>query len=118
MTGTDLINEALLLLKRITPGQSSSNDEFLTSQFTLNNLIDEWNGEGMTVFSTAPITIALTGAASYTVTPRPVKVEAWRVETSSGQANGGIPLSALEYAAVALDASATGSRCKALNYDA
>ena len=126
MTGNDVINEALLLVKRISPGQTASTDEINTAQLALNNLLGEWSAQGLAVYSVAPITQALTsGVGDYTIgvggtinVPRPVKVEAWNVRTSSGQANGGAPVDAVEFAAMAQDRSAQGARVKILNYDA
>ena len=106
-------------MKRITPGQTASADEVATSQIELNALLGQWNADAVCVYSSAPMTVALlNGVADYTVTPRPVRVEAWSVRSSSGQANGGVPLDPATYATVAVDRSATGARVKALNYDA
>ncbi len=119
MTGNDLINEALLLLRRITPGQTASTDEVNTCQLELNALLGEWNAQALAVYSVAPITIAMvSGTADYTVTPRPVRVEAWSMKSTSGQAQGGVPLDAVQFAEIAVDRSAIGARVKALNYDA
>lgn len=119
MTGNDLINESLLLLRRITPGQTASTDEVATCQLELNALLGEWNAQALAVYSVAPITIAMvSGTADYTVSPRPVRVEAWSMRSTSGQAQGGVPLDAVAFAAVAVDRSALGARVKALNYDA
>ncbi len=119
MTANDLINEALLLLRRITPGQTASTDEVNTCQLELNALLGEWNAQALAVYSVAPITIAMvSGTADYTVTPRPVRVEAWNMKSTSGQAQGGVPLDAVQFAEIAVDRSAIGARVKALNYDA
>jgi hypothetical protein len=119
MTGTDIITEALLLLKRITPGQTPSTDEMNTSQLKLNMLLGEWNAQALAVYSAAPITIFLTsGVGDYNVTPRPVKIEAWNMRSTSGQSQGGVPMDAAAFAEIAIDRGAVGSRVKALNYDA
>src|SRR5579872_2160450 len=118
MTGNDVVNEALLLVNRIFPGQTASPEEILTAQLALNNLLGEWNAQGLAVYSAAPQVFNLVnGTGDYTIstggtfnTARPVKIEAWSVKSAAGQANGGKPLDALEYAAVALDRSAVGAR--------
>lgn len=125
MTGNSIIQEALLLAQRIRNyGQTANADEIATAQIGLNNLLDEMNGLGAAVYSVAPITFTLTGVASYTIgtggtinVPRPVKIEAWNVRTASGQAIGGKPLDAVEFATIAADRGASGSRAIALNYD-
>ncbi len=126
MTGNDIINEALLLSKRITPGQTASTDEIATCKLALNSLLGEWNAQSLAIYSVAPKVFNLSsGTADYTIgtggtfnTARPVKIEAWNVKTTSGQANGGIPMDAATFAEVSNDRSAQGSRVKALNYDA
>ncbi len=119
MTGNDIITQALLLCKRITPGQTASTDEVSTCQLTLNALLGEWNAQALAVYSVAPITISMvSGTADYVLSTRVVKVEAWSHRSSAGQAQGGVPLDAVAYAAIAVDRSALGARIKALNYDA
>jgi hypothetical protein len=126
MTGNDVINEALLLVRRITPGQTASTDEIATCKLALNNLLGEWNAQGLAIYSVAPKTFAMVaGTADYTIgtgatwnTPRPVRIEAWNHKTSSGQATGGAPVDAPTFAAMAIDRTAQGARIRALNYDA
>jgi hypothetical protein len=127
MTGNDVMQEAMLLVQRIRNfNQTASVDDIATCQIALNNLLDEMNSAGISVYSTAPVLFVLsTGQASYSVgpggninIPRPVKVESWNIRTSSGQAIGGKPVDALEFAMLAADRSAQGARVKALNYDA
>lgn len=119
MTGNDVITQSLLLLKRITPGQTASTDEVATAQLDLNSLLGEWNAQALAVYSVAPITIAMvSGTADYVLSTRVVKVEAWNMKSASGQSQGGIPMDAVAFAAVAVDRSAIGARVKALNYDA
>jgi hypothetical protein len=127
MTGNDVMQEALFLVQRIRNfNQIASADDIATCQLALNNLLDEWNGLGITAYSATPITGPLTsGVSTYSLGPggtfsatRPVAVEAWNVRTTSGQANGGKPVDAVEFATLAADRSAQGARVKALNYDA
>jgi hypothetical protein len=127
MTGNQIVNEALLVVGRIFPGQTCSTDEQTTSQLGLNNLLDEWNATGLAVYSVARTTpFALTsGTADYTIgtggtiaITRPVKIEGWAVQATSGQSSAGKPVDAQEFLAIATDRSAIGARIKALNYDA
>jgi len=127
MTGNDLFDEALLIAGVYTyPKQTPSAEALATCQLGLNNLLAEWNAQGLAIYSVAPKTFSLTsGTADYTIgtgatfnTTRPVKVEAWNHKTSSGQATGGKPVDAATFAAVARDRSAQGARIQALNYDA
>lgn len=124
MTGNDIMNEALLLIKRLQVGQTAAAVEIATTQLALNYLIDAFNAEGSLVYSVAPVTFNVTiGTASYILgsggsyATRPVKVTAWNFRSTSGQANGGAPVDAETFAKLAEDRGATGSRVKMLNYD-
>ena len=65
MTVSDLCTAAL---QRITSGgDTPSNDDLNTALLRLNDLIDAWKIEGLTVYTFGRTTWALTAAASYTV---------------------------------------------------
>lgn len=126
MVGNDIVNESLLLDGVIYPGQTLSAEALATAQLGLNNMLSEWNAQGLAVFSIVKSTFALSsGTADYTIgsgatinQARPEKIEAWRVYDSSGGANGGEPVDAKTFAARADDNALTGARIEMLNYDA
>jgi hypothetical protein len=127
MIGQDIINEALLVLVVIYPGQTISSEAQATALLGLNNLLDEWNAQGLAVYSIIKVSgLTLTsGAPDYTIgsgatlnTARPEKIEAWRVIDASGAANGGSPVSAKVFAANSDDSTLSAARIEMLNYDA
>jgi hypothetical protein len=137
MIGQDIINEALLLNGVIYAGQTPSTSAQATSLLGLNNLLDEWNGQGMAVFSVVLVTFSLaSGTADYSIgtgstfnTARPEKIDSWLVAGPAGS-DGGAPVDSETFNRVraALDNQAlelglfanplAGSRVKVLNYDA
>ena len=126
MFGNDIINESLLIIGVIYPGQTISAEALATSQLGLNNMLSEWNAQGLAIFSIVKSTFSLTsGVADYTIgtgatisTPRPEKIEAWNVFDSSGAANGGKPVDAGTFASKADDRTLRAARIEMLNYDA
>jgi hypothetical protein len=126
MTANEVILEALLLDGVIYPGQTISAEAQATSQFGLNNLLSEWNAQGLAIFSIVKNTgfALVNGTADYTIgagatinTARPEKIEAWNVYDASGAANGGEPVDAKEFASRSDDRTLTGARIEMLNYD-
>ena len=126
MTANDIIIDALGLLGVIYPGQTISSEAQTTCQISLNNMLSEWNAQGLAIFSIVKATFALVnGTSDYTIgtgatfnTARPEKIEAWRVWDAAGAANGGEPVDAKTFTARADDSSLTAARIEMLNYDA
>ena len=126
MTGHDVINEALLLLGVVYAGQATPTGAVTTCQNSLNNMLSEWNAQGLAIFSIVKATFSLTnGTADYTIgsgatinQARPEKIEGWAVFDASGASNGGKPVDAATFAALAVDRSLSGARVELLNYDA
>jgi hypothetical protein len=125
MTGDQLILEALLLLGVRYPGQTISPEARTTSLLGLNMLLGEWNATGQAVYSVGRVTAALVnGQATLTAGPggtfptRPEKIEAWASTTAGGTSDDGKPVDALTFEALVDDAALTGSRIRALTYDA
>ncbi len=127
MTANDVIQEAQLLNGVVYPGQTMSAEALATSQLGLNNMLSEWNAQGLAVFSIVKNTgfVLTSGTADYTIgsggainVTRPEKIEAWRVIDTSGAANGGQPVDSKEFAARADDNALTAARIEMLNYDA
>ena len=142
MYGNDVINYALTLHGILYVGQTPGANALLMCQTALNNLLAEWNAQGLAVFSVVLASYALaSGTGTYTLggsggspnlsTTRAEKVEAWRVHGSIAGSDGGKPLSAADFEAarIKLDVTASemgilptaglaGTRVKILNYDA
>jgi hypothetical protein len=132
MFGNDIITEALLLHGILYAGQSVTASNFATGlalcQTELNNMLAEWNAQGLAVFSVVRETFALTpGTANYVIGPdesapwnvaRPEKIEAWAVFDVSGASNGGSPVDSKTFAKMADDRSLASALITMLNYDA
>lgn len=126
MVGNDVINYALTLHGILYIGQVPGTDALLMCQTALNNMLAEWNAQGLAVFSIVKTTATLvSGTADYTIgngatinTARPEKIEAWRVIDAAGGANGGKPVDAGTFAREADDNTLLSALVKMLNYDA
>lgn len=127
VTGDDVISEALILLGVKYAGQTISPEAKATSLLGLNLLLGEWNATGQAVYSVARAQYNLVvGTPSYTIGPsgatftaaRPEKIETWSVTTAGGTSDSGAPLDSAAFERMAEDTAATGSRIKALTYDA
>jgi hypothetical protein len=119
MTGLNLIDRALVLDNVTFAGQTASTEVYAFCKDALNDLLSEWNAQGMAVFSIIRTTMAITGGtADYDLATRAEKVEAWRVIDSSGAAHGGEPVDAKTFAAKSDDGALLAARVEMLNYDA
>jgi hypothetical protein len=129
MFGNDIINESLLLLGVSYVGNNvATAAQLATCQLTLNNMLAEWNAQGLAIFSVVRETFTLTnGTASYVIgpdqsgqwqVPRPEKIEAWAVYDASGASNGGSPVDSKTFAKMADDRSLTSALITMLYYDA
>ncbi len=126
MTGNAVINYALTLHGITYVGQTPGSDALAMCQTAMNNMLAEWNAQGLAIFSIVRNQFALTnGKADYTIgtgqdlnTARPEKIEAWAVFSANGAQSGGKPVDAPTFASQADDRSATGAKIRLLNYDA
>jgi hypothetical protein len=84
---SDIVNDVLALLKILSPGDDPSpEDQAIVLRF-LNSMLENWNTQGLDVFSYINFTASLTGGTgSYTIgtgatfnTPRPAKIAAANV---------------------------------------
>lgn len=69
MTGNDLVGRALKLIGAIAAGETATSDEAADAFSRLNDLLDDWGAERLTVFSVTrntPYTLT-SGTASYTI---------------------------------------------------
>ncbi len=127
MTGNDVISAALLLDGIIYAGQTPSTEVLAAAQLSLNNMLSEWNAQGLAIFSiikNAPFSLS-SGTADYTIgtgatinVARPEKIESWRVIDAAGAANGGEPVDPKTFASRADDNALIAARIEMLNYDA
>lgn len=131
MFGNDVITDALLLHGIIYAGQSITSAPFSASalalcQTELNNMLAEWNAQGLAVFSVVKSTFTLSsGTADYSIGPgatinqaRPEKIESWAVIDTSYASNGGSPVDSKTFALMAEDRSLQSALITMLNYDA
>lgn len=81
-TYEDIIKAALRDLNVIGAGETPAPEE-VTDAFTkFQQMIDSWSAEGLQLYQMTQVTQALTGAASYSFTTRPIKVESAKVVQS------------------------------------
>jgi hypothetical protein len=103
MTARDLITAALRRLGVVAAGETPSADDVSDSLERLNDLIDAWGTERLSIYQTVRSTWTLTAdVASYTIGPsgdcdivRPVWVEDVRFQDTSQSPTLEMPLSAL-----------------------
>lgn len=81
---SDLINEAFLNLGAISPGETITASEQADGLMRLNQMIGSWSAEQISIYQMAKSTVALTGAASYSLTgaARPVKIASLAVSST------------------------------------
>lgn len=96
MTAQDLVNESLLLLGEIQPGESPSAAESARALLNLNFILSSWSLEGITVYTHAVGNFTLTAnqegytmgpGGNWNVASRPVKIKGAKV-TYQGLSRG------------------------------
>lgn len=119
LTGTavaasSLIDRAMRLISQISPGVTSTTDEYATGLEALNVMLDSWRNERLMCYALQDETFDLVvGQSSYTVgsggdfnTNRPVRIEQAYVVDSSNVSYDVTILTAEEYATIGLKNSA------------
>lgn len=79
-----LINSSLRLIGVLDAGESPSTSESNDAFEALNQLLANWSAANVPVFATTRTTVAMSGAASYALATRPLKIKAAAVT------NGGV----------------------------
>lgn len=92
MTVSDIINQAFLTLGAIAAGETITADERADAFTKLNQMIESWNTEGLSLYQRLVEGFVLTGLAAYTMGPggnfattRPTRVVAASMTDSSGK---------------------------------
>lgn len=83
MTAQELINQALRTIGALASGESPSAEESNDALAALNQLIASWSAQALPIYQITRSAIALTGAASYTLATRPVKIKAAAISTTA-----------------------------------
>lgn len=95
-TARDLINSSFRLIGVLAGGETASAQEMNDALATLNDMIDSWSNERLTIFNVAPETFPLVPAQqTYTMgtggdfdTARPLKIENAKIQVvTNGQTN-------------------------------
>lgn len=103
-TYSDLIAGALRLVGIIGDGETPSTDQTNNALFSLNEMLDAWNSDGLMIFTTAFYEYALTTSQTYTVGPganfnisvRPSEIRgAWIRQNASSANPIDLPMSIL-----------------------
>lgn len=108
MTAQALINLALQTIGVISSGESPSNEESNDGLTALNSLIASWSAQLGPIPTISQVEVPLTGAASYNLATRALKVE------SAAVVNDGLTT---PYAVVKKDIWAAGDLNRVLWYD-
>lgn len=116
MTAQDIIDKALQRINVIAPGQTPATEERNDALIALNNLIQSWNAEQVTLFAVTLQTVTLSGAASYSLATRPRRIKAATVLTTAGAGQAPMLVDAAGWASI-LDKSRTGLFAEALYCD-
>lgn len=115
-TVLDLITAAHVNIAVIRAGCTLGSDMATFGFQTLNRMLDSWAAEQLAVYGLEAISVTLTGAANYAVSPRPIKIESASTIDASGVETALEHLTAEQYAAI-LDKSMTGAFARAYFYD-
>lgn len=82
MTGTTLINGALEDIGVLPAGESPATEETATGLTTLNQVVGSLSAQALPIYQILRATIAMTGAGSYNLATRPIKLKAAAVDAA------------------------------------
>jgi hypothetical protein len=83
VTAQELINQALRSIGALASGESPSTEESNDALAALNQLLASWSSQALPIYQITRTTVTLTGAASYTLATRPVKIKAASISTTA-----------------------------------
>lgn len=115
-TAQTIITDAHVHLGVLPAGSTLGTDLSTLGLATLNRMIEAWTAAQIPLAGQTLQTIAMTGAANYAVSPRPVKIEAASVIDAAGIEQFAQPVSSAQWAAIP-DKSRTGAFAEAIWYD-
>lgn len=116
MTCQQFIDSTLRLIRVLDAGESPSATESNHALEVLNQLLASWSAAGIPVYQLSTETIPLTGAASYTLTTRPLQIKGVQ-SLNSGVAQDVTPMTAEQWASLR-DTTLTGKFATSYLYDA
>lgn len=116
MLVSDLINKALQLIGVIAAGETPASEESDDALAILNNIVASWNAQQIPLFAIAKQTVTLTGAASYTLATRILRVKAAQVVATAGVSQPVTPIDSIGWNGIA-DKTRTGVFAEALFCD-
>ena len=116
MTVQELIDKSLQTLGVIAPGETPATEERADALSALNNLIANWNAQQLPLFSVQLTTVTLTGAASYALATRPMRIKSAQVLAANGAAMAPMLVDAVGWAGIT-DKTRTGIYAEALYCD-
>jgi len=82
ITVQELINSALRLIRVLDSGETPTATESNDALNALNQMVSNWSAAGVPIYVESKDTIPLTGASSYTLPSRPVRITAAHVSYS------------------------------------
>lgn len=116
MTVQELINAALRTIGVLASGESPSTEESDDSLLALNQLVSSWSAQELPLYQLVKATVTMTGAASYALATRPIRIKSAGVITAAGLQKDVAIVSAEQWAGI-VDKSRTGAFADALWYD-
>lgn len=116
MTAQELIDGALRAIGVIASGESPNPEESADSLVTLNDLLASWSALGLPIYEITRDATPLTGAETYVLTTRPVRIKSASVVAANGVAQPVEIISAERWAAIA-DRTRTGVYAEVLFCD-
>ena len=116
MTTGDLIAAAARTATIIASGESLSTEEKADALVSLNMLVASWSALQIPLYELKKQTVTMTGAASYALTTRPIRIKSASVVSTSGATQPAKVATADEWAAIG-DKTRTGLYAEALYCD-
>lgn len=117
MTAQDLIQAAARTATIVASGETLNTEELADGLIALNMLISSWSALQIPLYELTKQTVTMTGAASYALSTRPIRIRSASVVSAAGVAREAEVVPAEKWAAV-LDKTRTGLFAEALFYDA
>jgi hypothetical protein len=97
MQAQDFINDALTDIGVTAAGETPSTDEQNYALRLINQVLDSWSAEALPIYQITREVITMTGAASYALATRPVKIKAAEISSAGGLLNPVKPVTAEEW---------------------
>jgi hypothetical protein len=116
LTVQQLITLTLEELGVVAGGETPATEESADALLVLNQLIKSWNAQALPIYQLTRTVVVMTGAASYALPARPIKIHSAAVVTATGASEDCPLLDAREWGRIR-DKGATGNFAIGMWYD-